>query len=53
MGAKKRLQLSADVLNVINSSAIKAATYVAGPTFGTVTDIMPPRQFRFGAGFTF
>jgi len=50
---KKSLQLSADVLNVINSSAIKAATYVSGPTFGTVTDIMPPRQYRFGAAFTF
>jgi len=49
----KSLQLSADVLNVVNSSAIKAATYVSGPTFGTVTDIMPPRQIRFGAGFTF
>jgi hypothetical protein len=49
----KSLQLSADVLNVVNSSAIKAATYVSGPTFGTVTDIMPPRQVRFGAGFTF
>jgi hypothetical protein len=50
---RKSLQLSADVLNLINSSAIKAATYIAGPTFGTVTDIMPPRQYRFGAGFTF
>jgi hypothetical protein len=50
---KRSLQLSADVLNVVNSSAIKAATYVSGPTFGTVTDIMPPRQYRFGAAFTF
>ena len=49
----KNLQLSLDVLNAVNSSAVKAATYVSGPTFGTVTDIMPPRQFRFGAGFTF
>jgi hypothetical protein len=50
---KKAFNLSVDALNVINSSAVKAATYVSGPTFGTVTDITPPRQFRFGAGFTF
>jgi hypothetical protein len=50
---EKNLQLSLDVLNVINSSAIKAATYVSGPTFGTVTDIMTPRQYRLGAAFTF
>jgi hypothetical protein len=41
-------QLSVDVLNVANSNAVKAATYVSGPAFGKVTDIAPPRQIRAG-----
>ena len=47
------LNLSFDVLNVMNSSAITAVTYVSGPSFGRVTDILPPRTLRVGATFDF
>jgi len=51
--ANNSLELSLDALNIANSSAIRAATYVSGPTYGTVTDILPPRQLRMGARFAF
>ena len=51
--ANNSLELSLDALNMANSSAIRAATYVSGPTYGTVTDILPPRQLRMGARFAF
>jgi hypothetical protein len=51
--SRKVLNLSFDVLNVMNSSAITAVTYVSGPSFGRVTDILPPRTLRVGATFDF
>jgi hypothetical protein len=53
LGRGRDFDVSLDVLNIANASAVKAASYVAGPTFGTVTDIMPPRQLRLGASFRF
>jgi hypothetical protein len=49
----KQWQVSLDVLNALNSNAVKAATYASGPTFGNVTNIVPPRQFRVGGQFQF
>ena len=42
----KSLQLSFDALNVFNTNAVKAATYVSGPQFGRVTNAVPSRQLR-------
>ena len=53
IGNSRVFDISVDLLNAVNASAVKAATYVSGPTFGTVTDIMPPRQVRVGASFRF
>jgi hypothetical protein len=53
LGGARYINISLDALNVLNSSAVKSATYVSGPTFGTVTDIMPPRQFRVGVAYSF
>ncbi len=50
---RKALNFSFDVLNVTNSSAITAVTYVSEPSFGRVTDILPPRTFRAGVTFDF
>jgi hypothetical protein len=50
---RKAINLSFDVLNVMNSSAITAVTYVSGPAFGRVTDILPPRTLRAGVTFDF
>lgn len=52
-GAGRAVDLSIDLLNALNASAVKAANYVAGPTYGRVTDIMPPRQLRIGMNVRF
>jgi outer membrane receptor protein involved in Fe transport len=51
--SRRSLNLSFDVLNVTNSNAITAVTYVSGPSFGRVTDILPPRTLRAGVTFDF
>ena len=50
---KQSLQFSIDVLNLANSNAVKAASYVSGPAFRDVTDIVPARQIRVGVQFHF
>ena len=50
---KNAWQFSVDVLNLVNSNAVKAATYVSGPGFGNVTDVVPPRQIRAGLQMDF
>ncbi|MEO7135496.1 MAG: hypothetical protein ABI024_14905, partial [Vicinamibacterales bacterium] len=47
------LNVSFDVLNVLNINASTAATYVSGPSYGRVTDILPPRTIRFGIVYDF
>jgi hypothetical protein len=47
------LLLSFDALNVMNTNAVKAATYVSGPQFARVTNAVGSRQLRVGAQFTF
>jgi hypothetical protein len=49
----RSLNVSFDVLNVTNSNAITAVTYVSGPSFGRVSDIVPPRTLRVAATFDF
>jgi hypothetical protein len=51
--SSQHVQLSLDVLNIFNTNSVKAATYVSGPTFGDVTDAVPPRQVRGGILFEF
>jgi hypothetical protein len=45
--------VSFDMLNLINSNSVKVASYVSGPGFGNVTDVVPPRQLRVGAQIQF
>ncbi len=52
-GTGQYLNFSFDVLNALNASAVKNARYRAGSTFGTVTDFMVPRQYRFGVSYAF
>lgn len=49
----RMLQFSLDALNLVHANAVKAASYVSGPSFRRVTDVVPPRQFRFGTQWTF
>jgi hypothetical protein len=50
---RRDVELSLDALNVINSNSVKAASYVSGPSFRSVTDVVPPRQVRAGAQIRF
>jgi hypothetical protein len=51
--ARHPLQVSLDALNIINSNAVKEASYVSGPTFRDVLNIVPPRQLRLGIQYQF
>jgi hypothetical protein len=50
---RKAIQANVDLLNVANTSGIKGATYVSGPSFGTVSSIQSPRLARVGVSFEF
>jgi hypothetical protein len=53
LGRGRRLELTFQVFNALNSSGITAANYLTGTQFGQVTDITSARVARIGAGFTF
>jgi hypothetical protein len=49
----REIELMLDALNATNSNAAQAITYVAGPTFGRITQIPSPRQFQVGVQYRF
>ena len=53
LGGSRKLELTFQVFNALNSSGITAANYLTGTQFGQVTDITSARVARIGAGFTF
>ena len=53
LAGQRQFEVSLDALNVVNSNSVKAASYVSGPAFRSVTDVVPPRQIRFGAQVRF
>lgn len=53
LGGGRRLDVDFDVYNVLNSNAPLSATFVSGPTFGYITNVLPPRIGRIGARFNF
>lgn len=53
LGGGRRLEADFDVFNVLNSNAPTSATFTSGPTFGYVTNLLPPRIARFGVQFMF
>jgi hypothetical protein len=50
---QRRLEISADAINALNTNVAQATTYVAGPTYGQITLIPAPRIVRFGAQYSF
>ena len=50
---RRDLEVSLDALNIINSNSVKLASYVSGPSFRSITDVVPPRQIRVGAQVRF
>ena len=58
LGEKMQLQATADVFNLLNSSAATSTNYLtttntAAPTFGVITGIISPRVVRIGGTFSF
>ncbi len=49
----QRLDLTAEVFNLLNASAPLSVSYVSGPSFGAISGILPPRIVRFGGTFSF
>jgi hypothetical protein len=48
-----RLEMAADVFNLLNANTITGMQYASGPTFGQISSIFPPRILRLGATFDF
>lgn len=53
LGAARRLELSIDALNALNSSSPYTTTYLSGPTFGDVVTYASPLTVRLGTVFSF
>jgi outer membrane receptor protein involved in Fe transport len=48
-----KLEGTVDVYNVFNNKSALAESFLTGPSYGTVTSIVPPAIFRLGAAFSF
>jgi hypothetical protein len=53
LGTGKRLHLSFQLFNLFNANTATTIRYVSGPTYGAISEILPPRVARFGAEFSF
>jgi hypothetical protein len=53
LGNGRRLSIDVDVFNVLNAATPTAATFVAGPSFGYTSSVIPARIARLGVRFVF
>ena len=53
LNKSRRIHVSVDALNLLNSNAAWTSDYTSGPTFGYATLISSPRVARIGAAFSF
>jgi hypothetical protein len=49
----QRLDLSIDLFNALNVNAATSVTYASGPSFGAISQILPPRVVRVVASYAF
>ena len=49
----RKMEAYVDAVNLINSNAAWASTYLSGPTFGFTTNPFSPRIFQIGGSFEF
>ena len=52
-GQSRRLSIDVDVFNVLDAATPTAATFVAGPSFGYTSSVIPARIARLGVRFAF
>jgi hypothetical protein len=50
---RRRFALQFDLYNALNTNSATAMSFASGPTFGTISAILPPRVARFGATYSF
>jgi hypothetical protein len=53
LGNRRRLSLQFDVYNALNANSATATSFASGPTYGTISAILPPRVARVGASYSF
>jgi hypothetical protein len=53
LGSGRRLELGVDVFNALNGNAASLIVNASGPTFDTISQILPPRIARLGVKFSF
>ena len=53
LGASRRVTVGVDLFNALNSNAAQAMVVASGSTFGSITQVPPPRIARIGATFKF
>jgi hypothetical protein len=53
LGAARRFEIGVDVFNALNGNAASSIVNASGPTYNTISQILPPRIARLGVKFSF
>lgn len=53
VGQARRLELGVDLFNALNANSASVLVNASGPTFDSISQILPPRIARLGVKFSF